>query len=256
MKFKFYLPVMLLALVISSCSDHVYAPALRLADIAYMPKPLATDSAKAANYVSGGFGIAKSAHYNDVLTSGQLNLSRANTFNHINLAYGVFGVAGNYHNNELAPGDRYYFNNKFFGVAGGRLSANYFIHRGSFDFRIIGFEAAYSNEFGNYSSFRKAIGNQDNYHADSRTDLFSMGATTEIVFRNRHNYQFGLRGFIGGTFGSNSIYNRYTDGHALNTDRLPNGPGFATIAYFMQIKNFITVVELSSYAQIRVGYRF
>lgn len=246
----------LLALAISSCSDHVYAPALRLADIAYMPKPIATDSNKSANYVSGGIGVTQSAYYNDVLTSGQLNLSRANTFKHINLAYGVFGAAGNYHNNHLAPGDQYYFNNKFFGAAGGRLSADYFIHRGRFDFRIIGFEAAYSNEFGSYASFRNTVGNQDNYHADSRTNLFSMGATSEIVFRGRHNYQFGLRGFVGGTFGNNSIYNQYTDGHPLKTDRLPNGPGFATIAYFMQLKNFITIVELSSYAQLRVGYRF
>lgn len=256
MKFKFCMPALLFALVVSSCSDHVYGPALRLADIAYMPKPISTDSVKSANYISGGIGIAQGSHYNDLLTSGQLNLNRASTFKHFNVAYGVFGVAGNYHNNKLAKIDPYYFNNKFFGAAGGRLSADYFIHRGRFDFRFIGFEAAYSNEFGSYASFRKVVGDQEHYHADNRNNLFSMGVTSEIVFRNRHNQRFGLRGFAGGTVGNNGIYNHYTDGEALKIERLPSGPTFITLAYFMQLNNFITIIEVSSYAQLRVGYRF
>jgi hypothetical protein len=256
MKFKLCTPALLLVVFISSCSDHVYGPAMRLADISYMPRPIATDTAKAANYISGGVGVNEGTHYNDLITSGQVNFSRGHTYKHFNMAYGAFGAAGNYHNYELDQTDPHYFNNKFWGAAGGRFGTNFYFHRGRFDFRLIGFEAAYSHEFGDYATFRKQIGDVGYYHADTRTDVFSMGATSEIIFRGSRNYLFGFRGFAGGTFGNDRIYGRYYEGEEYKIDRLPSSPAFVTFAYFMQLKRLFMVAEISSYAQLRFGYRF
>src|SRR5471030_228461 len=193
-----------LAAVFSSCA-HVYVPALYQQDIAYQPKPASFDSVKTANYISGGFNAYTNAHYNDFLTSGQFNLSRGHVFNHFNLAYGAFGVLGDYQNSAINKGEPNYFSDKFFGAVGGRASANFFINSGRTDFRFIGMEMAYSHEFGDYANFRQAVLSQPNYYVDPRTELFSIGLTSEVLFHNVNNpgFQHGIRVYLGTTLGHN-----------------------------------------------------
>ncbi len=259
MKFKLCIPALLLPIAFaSSCTDRVYGPAMRLADIVYMPKPIAADTARSANYISAGLTVGGGSHYSDDLTSGQLNFSRANSLRHLNIAYGAFGAFGNYHNNELTSTAPHYFTDKFYGAAGGRVSANYYFSHKHFDFRVIGFEAAYSHEFGSYANFRKALNGQPGYYVDPRVDVFSAGATSEIIFHSKPYYQYGLRLFVGGVAGNtNNLYNQAPHYHIdLNIHDLQNGPVFINLAYFMQLKSFFTIVEISTYAQVRVGYRF
>jgi hypothetical protein len=254
MKLNFCLAALLFVFSLSSCSDHIYGPALHHSDIAYLPKPMSSDTVKSATYLSGALVVDNSPNLGDVLTSGQFNLSRANTYNHFNLAYGAFGVLGSYQNSILTTNDPYYFKDKFFGAVGGRLSGNYFASHGHTDFRIIGFEAAYSHEFGDYIRFRREVTNKPTFYTDNRTDLVTLGLTSEVIFhsRNPHN-QFGFRIFSGGTFGKNNIYT-----NSSNPYQIINGfntPIFFTAAYFMQLSRFIAVIETGSFVQLRVGYR-
>jgi hypothetical protein len=78
-------------MLLSSCSQ-VYTPALYHQDIAYLPKPTSFDKESTANYASAGLNMYSNTNINDVLVSGQLNLSRAHTFENFNVAYGAFGV--------------------------------------------------------------------------------------------------------------------------------------------------------------------
>src|ERR1700761_1447283 len=135
-------------LLFASCSQ-VYSPALYHQDIAYQPKPSSFDTVKAATYVSLGFNYNSSNQFNDYAPSGQLNISQGYIFNNFNLAYGAFGVLGDYqHGDQSTQNNRLdNFNDKSFGAVGGRASANFFIHNENYAFRFIGVEMAYSHEF-------------------------------------------------------------------------------------------------------------
>ena len=81
-----------LLLMVSTCSNHTFAPALYHQDIAYQPKPASFDTAKTANYLSGGMNYYTDQTWSDLMVSGQLNYSRGHVFKNANLAYGIFGV--------------------------------------------------------------------------------------------------------------------------------------------------------------------
>lgn len=252
MKIKFYVIPLVIAGFFSSCSDHVYGPALHHSDIAYMPKPMSMDSTKSATYLSGGVVLDFSNNLSDQLTSGQLNISEAHTFQNFNLAYGGFTSLGNYENYDLQKDNPHYFKNKFFGAVGGRLSGNFFINTDSrTDFRIIGFEAVYSHEFGDYARFRKAVTGDPNFYTDTRTELFTGGLTSEIVFHGRKpNTEMGFRAFVGKTFGNDNIYNNTNNNYV--TYKTPTNVSFA---YFLQLKQYFFVVEGGTYVQFRLGLR-
>ena len=254
MKIKFYLPAAALLLgLLSSCSDHVYGPALHHSDISYMPKPMSMDSAKSATYISGALVRDFANNLNDQLTSGQLNVIHANTFQNFNLAYGAFTSLGGYKNYDLQTTNANYFNSKFFGAVGGRLSGNFFFNSDSrTDFRIIGFEAVYSHEFGDYAQFRKAITGQPDFYTDTRTELFTGGLTSEIVFHGRRpNTQMGFRVFVGETFGNDNIYNNTKNNYITY-----KAPTYVSFAYFVQLKQYFAVIEGGTYVQFRVGVKF
>jgi len=245
-------------LLLCACS-HIYEPALYQQDIAYQPKPASFDTVKTANYISAGYNANTNSLYNDFLQSGQLNLSRGYVFNNFNLAYGAFGVLGNYQN-QGSRGEAANFKNKFFGAYGGRASADVFVNSGRVDFRIIGVEMAYSHEFGSYARFRQFLNTQPGYYVDARTDLFSAGLTTEVIFHNVNNigFQHGIRLFLGTTFGHNELDDTFYSNESTQNRTFYNI--FPKASYFMKIKNFFIIVEKgkagSTFVFVRLGYKF
>ena len=209
MKLKLLIPSGLILLVISACS-RVYSPALYHQDIAYQPKPTSFDKSAVATYASVGLNNYTGVNYTDFLTSGQVNLSQGFKFDNFNIAYGAFGVFGDYQYSGSKT-DANYFSDKFFGAVGGRFSANAFVTDGNVDFRFIGLETAFSHEFGDYVSYRQELFKRGGYFVDPRTDLFTIGLTTEVIFHSRNNtgIQHGLRGFLGTTLGHNDLSDTY-----------------------------------------------
>jgi len=240
----------------SSCSNKTYAPALYHQDIAYQPKPASFDTAKSATYVSGGLNFYTDPTWTDMLISGQFNVSRGYVFNNFNLAYGAFGVVGDY---EKGTEDSNYPNNftdKFFGAVGGRFSANLFTTYDRMDFRYLGVEMAYSHEFGSYANFRKTVSTLPGYHVDTRTDLLTLGVTTEVIFHNirKTNIQNGLRFFLGGTFGDNAfseqyLNHKYIEPNILNTI-------FPKVSYYLKVSHFFATIEAGKQVFLRVGQSF
>jgi hypothetical protein len=247
-----------IASMLASCS-HVYTPALYHQDIAYQPKPTSFDTAKTANYISIGMNNYLSTNFHDALVSGQISLSRAHVFDNFNVSYGGFGVFGDYQNSTSSSelGKPTNFNDKFFGAVGARASANAFTTNGRVDWRFIGFEAAYSHEFGSFANFRQSLYNQGGYYVDPRTVLFTIGLTTEVIFHNVNNpdIQHGIRGFIGTTLGHNALDDTYyTDQSATNKfyrDIFPKA------SYFIRVKKYFGVFEIGENVFFaRVGLRF
>lgn len=257
MKLKLYLFAGSLLLILSSCDNHIYTPALYHQDIAYQPKPASFDTAKAASYLSGGMNYYADQTWTDLLVSAQVNYSRGYVYNNFNLAYGVFGVAGEYaKGNEggTAPDS---FNDKFFGAFGARASANLFTSYDRMDFRYLGIEMAYSHEFGSFADFRRFINMQPGYQADTRTDLFTVGLTSEIIFHNQHNVniEHGLRFFLGGTFGPNPVGDN-KDYASSTLTPAPFRDLFPKVSYFINAGHFFGVAEIGSAVFVRAGYKF
>lgn len=247
--------IILLAIIFSSCS-HVYTPALYHQDIAYLPKPASFDSAKIATYISAGGAVYTNTNYSDGLESGQLNLSQGVTLKNVNIAYGVFGVAGSYENSHgTATGSVNNFDSKFFGAVGARASVNLYTTSGQFDIRYIGVEAAYSHEFGDYARFRKSITGLEGFDVDPRTDLVTLGLTSEIYFhsQNNSNLQHGIRGFIGGTFGR---YDYDYQTAIIASDSKFSHELFPKASYFIKYKQYFGSFEIGNGVFARLGLQF
>jgi hypothetical protein len=243
-----------IAFLLSSCYVNkpvtsINGPAFYNSDITYQPKPLSADTVHHATYVSASIVNGQGANANDALTAGELNLGMAYTIKHFNFAYGVFGAAGSFSNATIPSDQPFYFNNKFTGMAGGRASINYYITSGHVDIRVIGIEAAYSNEFGDYANYRKEVAGQPNFYTSTRTDLLTIGGSTEVIWYGRDlSWQYGFRLFLGST---NVDYPRNPN----NYYALPSIT--AALAYFMQMKRYFMIGEFTGAGgHFSVGYRF
>jgi hypothetical protein len=256
MKHSYLIIIVCIAACLYGCSEHVYAPALYHQDIAYMPKPASFSKEKTATYVSAGLGVGFDPTYNNTLESGQLNLSQGYAFNGANFAWGVFGVAGDYEKNADIDGNYVDFKDKFFGAAGARISANLFTTYPKMEWRYLGFEAAYSHEFGDYANYRKQVVNNPDYIVDARTELVSAGLTTEFVFHGRNtNITHGIRGYLGTTFGSNILNDPRNDNQSDFNTRLMRSL-VPRASYFISVKHFFGVAEIGNVFSIRAGVKF
>jgi len=261
-KLKNYFPLAVILLIYSSCGVsgpqyNLYGPAMYANDISYQPKPLSTDSVHHSTYASATYWSGSPTNNNnngDEITGWQLNVGQGHTFKGFNIAYSAFAGFGSYLNQtNNTTSQPNYFKNESFGNAGGRFSANTFITSGLVDIRLVGFEMAYSHEFGDYAGYRRNVAGQTNYFVDTRTDLVTLGGTSEVVWHSRKQpLQFGLRLFLGETLGDNSYKNANDPSHLY----YPNQQDFS-MAYFMQIKNAIFVLEVNNGGgQLKAGLRF
>ena len=243
-----------IAFLLSSCTVYkpvtsLNGPAFYNSDITYQPKPLSADTVHHAAYISAAIVNGQGANVNDMLTAGEINLGMGYTIKHFNFAYGVFGAAGSFSNATIPSDQPYYFNNKFAGVAGGRASINYYITSGHVDIRVIGIEAAYSNEFGDYANYRKEVAGQPYFYTSTRTDLLTIGGSTEVIWYGHDlSRQYGFRVFLGST----------NVNYPTNPNNYDAPPSItATLAYFMQIKRYFMIGEVTGAGgHFSVGYRF
>ena len=259
---KTYFSPILVLLVYSSCVAtgpriNLYGPALYSGDISYQPKPMSSDSNHHASYISLSYLSAyapNDLNSDDMVTMELINIGRAYTYDNFNLSYGAFGAIGRYSDQTNKDATQpTYFISKSFGNVGGRFSASAFVNSGHVDIRFIGVEMAYSHEFGDYADFRKSIAAQPNFFTNIRTDIVTIGGSSEVIWHaSRHPSQFGFRIFLGRTIGDNSYKNPAAPDQlyypVINT---------VSFAYFMQIRKVFFVYELhTDGAELRAGLRF
>lgn len=195
-----------LILTLSACNSLSYfLPAVVGNDIAYLPKPMHSDSIKTKNYISASYANLSLPYATGELGMGFLNFSRAHTTKKLNIAYGAFGFAGNtYYPTTYNSNTSSDFKNKTFLGGGLRSSISLYDIAGSTEFRMLGWENALSFENGSYADFRKAIkGINTDTVSSTLTTLYTTGISSEIIFHTRRNLnnQFGFRLFYGITPG-------------------------------------------------------
>ncbi len=247
-------------LLLSSCANNIYTPALFGHDIAYQPKPMTQDTKKNSNYISGTYAQHQTINTDDV-SFGELNLSRAHAYKNGNLALGVFGFAGRIKNGSYSSdsASKYRFRNLSFEGVGVRASGNFTTSFGRTDWRFLGFEAAYSKEFGAYTNFRRAVAGYPGYYSTLNSSLFNVGLTTEIIWHGRSNIenQYGFRVYLGRTFGDLS----YLTNPISGSSSIYAWNGLYSI--FMQLHHMTGKVEIGGGiasivpgARLTLGYRF
>jgi hypothetical protein len=219
---------------------------------------MSVDTAKkAANYVFATWALHTGANANDELDAGELNFSRGHVFKHINISYGVYGFIGSLKTTVSNP-DEIPLDKKNFGGFGARASVNAFAVIGRTDFRFIGLEFGYSDEFGEYAAFRKTVMNEPASFSIPRTQLFTAGLSSEVVWHHRKysSTRYGFRFFIGPTLGNYTYKsNVETPRHVQNT--LTYRTGTAIVSTFIQYRQFFGMIEGNGITKgkFSLGYR-
>lgn len=261
MKKIYYLPFFATITVLAACNEHYYSPALYKNDMVYQFKPMSSDTAKDATYISGGINLGGGSTQSDNVLMGELHLDRANTFENLNLTYGAYAVAGSYQNSSIQAGDPQYFDSKFMGAYGFTGAANIFVASGRADYRILGLAASYSNEFGDYADFRKKAQSAQGFYTDASTSVFTAGFTNETIWKS-HSFEQGYRVFLGEVFGNHNYVNTSTPtgtttGSNYNTFN-NNGRVYLSGTYFLQVNKYHIAVDVQNFTAVNIqfGYRF
>ncbi|WP_207534471.1 hypothetical protein [Desertivirga arenae] len=252
----FTFSITVLVLAFSSCTSKFYTPALINSNVSYQPKPLSSDSVKAANYLSGSINNALGEMMADEIIFGQLNYNRAHVYNNVNIVYGAYGFLGTYKNGALDVGEPYYFEKKSFSGGGGRLSANYFLRMGRADFRIIGFELGVSREFGEYSRFRDEVRSAKDFYSDAGNVVTTAGLTTEIAWHTKRSLmnQHAFRLYVGPAFRQNKMENKFNNVTTYETSTTRSS---VFLSYFLQVQRFNFSFDASIFSsRFGLGYRF
>ncbi len=209
---QFYIAFISLSIV--SCNTPSYfLPAVVGNDVAYLPKPMHSDSIKVKNYLSASYAGLSLPYGTGELNMGFLNFHRSHTTKNLNIAYGAFGFAGKTFYDEMyntkTSGD---FKGKTFLGGGLRSSISFYDIAGRTEFRMLGWENVLSFENGSYADFRKsvkAVKSADTI-ASTLTTIYTTGISSEIIFHSKRNpnNQFGFRLFYGFSPGlRNSLQN-------------------------------------------------
>ena len=236
-----------------------YNPAMVSVNLGYMPRPTSFDSTKSAVYISGGFmkdypGFSPVNDSEDMLNLGVFSVNRGLIYKNVNFAYGADFFAGSFKNKSLEASDPGYFNKKSVSGVKFKSSLNYFQTIRSFDFRIIGFDLAYSKEFGDFAKFRQVISNTENRFAIPATSLLSGGLSSEIIFKTRKSfikrYGFGIN--LRTTFNDLNYQGVDENGQKGGTKS-----GFApSWSIYVQTKHLYFVGESSKNGSMNLGYKF
>ncbi len=221
--------------IFSSCLEHrqgMYLSPMNSQASPYHTIPFRADSVKSAVY---GSLIYTTATANDKgkdwINAGQASIYRSHNLGNFQAFYGANITLGGYwltgfYNSHYTPGqagligggdqpiDTFYhipahqYSFGSYGISGG---INGVKSSGRTEWRYLGFETTWQNEFGDYYSFRKNL-------PDSAANIIfkhhvtgAIGIYTDALWRNRHNTQFGFK------FALNMLVNPTSNYTRLNT---------------------------------------
>jgi hypothetical protein len=241
-------------------ADRAYflSPANGSAD-PYHAIPLVSDSMKGATYGSlvlcTGFA---NQHARDGIYSLQARMHRSHNFGHVQGYYGASLILGNYSIAKYSnyqylrdffgfpyPSDSGYLiqgRNAFFGIGQANAGIDFVIpFSNRSEWRVLGLEGSFQDEFGNYLHFRKQL-------PDTAANVIlrlheggTFGICSDIISRpSRRNAEFGYKVAWGVVVGSTAAYSRFG-----NNNIFP-------LTYFSQTLH-LTKGRFTSFIQVNIG---
>ncbi len=175
-------------LLFSGCS-YQYGPPMFGKQNIYMAKPSYDSTFNTELYGTLDMGIHSGYKQKEGNFYAMPGLHMAHAASFYDLSYGLFSYAGGY-NVQALPNDQGL--KGFYGI-GARGSANLNKRFGSFKWRILGIEGAYSREFGGYRHLRsnEAYSNKDTIQMfNTMGHSMEFGLSTEFVFGDKSNENY------------------------------------------------------------------
>jgi len=240
--------------LLSSCIQKAYyqSPVLSNAH-AYHAMPVASDSVSSAFYASGALSFGgMNDRLRDNVMSFQGGLHQSHVIDNMRLYYGASASVGNY---QVKPYDYYYHDtyyvdtisinknagNKFFGTYGGYAGISASTPMGRLgEWRYIGIDGSFMNEFGDYYTFRKNLPDSAATTIDRKKYTGSLGISTEFIFKRRSQNKFGIKFAFGSYLRSLHYYQGYYSTYDHSQDNL---------LYFANTYHF-TVKKATAYLQL------
>jgi len=210
------IPILIL---LSSCGPtRVYTPGSYGSLITYTEKQHYIDKKTTNTYVSGDISFGKHEQddgaFDDTKTIASLNVHRNTTGRFYNYYYGLGASFGTYHFKE-AYNDLVARNEKknFYNI-NLKTGINYALTTRKIDFRFIGFELAYANEFGPYQDKLSELSkmSDDDLIIVDKKSLFTYQFYSEYVFKFSNKDALTLGFYFGGLFNppKSEMYSRST----------------------------------------------
>ncbi|WP_276486002.1 hypothetical protein [Paraflavitalea pollutisoli] len=203
-------------LLLTSCVTRaIYQSPMHTNTNRYKPMPMHNEGSAAASYagIHAAVGTANE-HGQDQAFSFGTSFHRSHNFSFFQATYGATLELGDYKVNQYpiihdSLGGNTYRNfdpvkineragHKFFGAYGLNGSVNVVAPFGNAEWRVLGAELAWNQEFGRYLDFRKNMPTGAVTMADRKKTYFVWGVFTEMVGRvgddNRLGYKLALFG--------------------------------------------------------------
>jgi hypothetical protein len=197
-------PYLACLIFLSSCKQFAYYQSpLHTSTNSYKTIPLQSDSIKATTYASAVFfGGGANKNQRDGIAAFIGSLYRAHNFHRVQLHYGVTGMLGNYRISRYADESQFlplqnnsnlndslinlHAGNNFFGsvgLVGGIDFVTPFDNGG--EWRIIGVEACWQQEYGSYLSFRKGLPDTAANIINRYSQYTTIALGTEVLFKTK-----------------------------------------------------------------------
>lgn len=249
-----------LVLLTSCVTRAVYQSPMHTNTNRYKPVPLHNEGTAAASY-AGFHATVGSAnqHGQDQSFSFGTSFHRSHNFNVFQATYGANLELGDYKVNRYhllndtlgaawqnrsfdAAGINERAGHKFFGAYGLNGSINVVLPFRRSEWRVLGIEAAWNREFGNYLDFRKNMPTGIATMVDRKNNYFVWGFFTEILGRVGH--------------GDNSLGYKlalYGTTRTIDHEWIPPSPEYIRSAFFAQTFHFTVDNKVTIALQTNFG---
>jgi hypothetical protein len=242
------------AILFTGCKESAYfqSPFQSNANT-YKAMPRASQGMKAATYASGTFSAGGANHrWRDGVLSFTGSLHRGHAFGNFRAFYGVDGILGGYKVRPLHgtgflehayPNDSLIYSRsgrKFFGgygASGGIYLAQPFNNGG--EWRIIGTELSWQNEFGDYYSFRKNLPDTAANLNSRHRNYLTVGFHTDIDLKTGDG-SIGLK--LGAVLSTRKLTVTHSPGYTSGVN-----PGYFSMTWHY------THQRITSYWQTNIG---
>lgn len=224
---------LLLVIIVSSCGvKRVYTTGSYGSIKSYTEKQHFIDEKTTATYVSGDISFGKHSQedgsFNDIKTIAAINIHRNTTGSFYNYYYGLGGTYGTYNFKEgysdlIVKGEKSHFY-----TINIKSGINYTYTRPKVDWRFIGLEFAYLNEFGPYQDKLSELttNNDGNLIIVNQKSMFTFNLYSEYVFKISNEEAFTLGFYLGDLL------------NYKNTELYSDSTGFNGISLGLRLKKY------------------
>ena len=253
------LNLIVLAILLSSCSTSFLVSNLNTTSNPYLPQPMKQkdEPNKSETYVGVHFSSGINMEYwGDYFATANIRLAQGHALGQFRIAYGgnlslggFYAGLGEYAGGDMQPYRDEHGGKLFMGAVGANAKISYAvpIHRNRVEWRF-GLEGAAHKEFGDYLYFRKQVPGDIDIGVETRPVTYTAGFFSEWVMQTK-KAQFGFK--VGGSLSfCQAFKNLGNEDYGYDVDyqyedEIPNFPFYYTAAFLQRFKMFCVFEQIN-----------